>query len=161
MGLGFIVIAICPTGPGGSAGSTTAIIHVAAAVMVACLFPPSAYCIWKSNDRGPGDSNLGSLTLITIICGVVLSIATAAGLFFNTPWKGAVERVMSLNGLVWFQAVGYHVAKHHPALHDRENGVRTRWGRLTTGLTMDTRFNLFSQALPVLARHGHFLKRRD
>lgn len=112
MGFSFIIIALCPTEPGGIGDSDTGVIHVIAAGTAICVFPLAAYCIWKNTGRE--SSSLHSITIATIAAGILLSLGTCAGLLSGASWKGAVERVMALNGLVWFQAVGYHLFKHHP-----------------------------------------------
>ncbi len=152
MGLSFIILAICPTEPGGIGASTTGITHVVAAATGICIFPLAAYCIWKSNAMVRRDAFLHKMTIVTMAAGILLSLGTCAGLLLGAPWKGAVERVMALNGLVWFQAVGYHLWKRHPVAYLNLDGSSYFPRRLRAVMEL---INLYLTRKAALAAQKH------
>jgi len=158
MGFCFILIAACPTEPRAAMHSLGGIIHVLAAGMVACLFPPSAYCIWKSDTGGEGKKSLRCLTQATIIAGLLLGLATFAGLILGAPWKGAAERVMALNGLVWFQAVGYHLLKYHRISLPGDIMTRGASLRLQAMMRPAITSGILSRAVPALQKHARVMR---
>ena len=106
MSAGFVTIAIIPTNAPGEPTTLTVSIHRFTAGLICFLFP--VVCL--SIARGlRGDSTLNRiriLSLVTGCIGILLSIAGMLIIVTETPWKGAIERIILANGILWIEVIG-------------------------------------------------------
>ncbi len=106
IGLGFFILAICPTRSPGSPQTVPTVIHGIAVYFIVFLFPVVCFLLAPVFKSEPGSRFLffystatGALSLAVIIGGVFLVIGEA-------HWFGMLERVLLLNGFIWIEVVG-------------------------------------------------------
>lgn len=109
MSTGFFIIAVIPTNAPGEPATLTVFIHRFVAGVVCFLFP----IVCLSLARGlKGDSNFKRLRIFSLIAGgigFILSIAGILVIMSEIPWKGAIERIILANGILWIEVIGIRI----------------------------------------------------
>jgi len=123
-GLGFVTIAICPSGIPGEPHTTLHTIHTWAAVIMTIVSPFSSLLLAPVFRTGKRYNLAYVLCLILGFTGLVLNVAGLAIIIFGVPWIGAVERAIMLNGLVWAQLLAWQLYK---SLHIKNALVVKAW----------------------------------
>lgn len=113
MGAGFITIAVIPTNAPGEPTTLTVFIHRFTAGLICCLFPVVCLSIAKGLRGDSTSKRIRNFSLITGGIGIVLSIAGMVIIVTETPWKGAIERIILANGILWIEVVGIWLLSGH------------------------------------------------
>jgi hypothetical protein len=101
IGVGFIILAICPTQSPGNAKTIQAIIHGISVYFITFSFPASCFLVASSLHKNHRNILIYFYTIVTGCIGVVL---IAVGVYLNIAgahWFGMLERVLLLNGFTW------------------------------------------------------------
>ncbi len=104
-GLGFLVIAVCPTGADGSAPTTTAIIHRHAAMSIAALSPLISLALAWGLRRARQDRLVFLCLLATGLSGLGLGLTGVFAVAYDLAWLGGLERAVTLGGLVGVEVI--------------------------------------------------------
>ncbi|HEY93683.1 MAG TPA: DUF998 domain-containing protein [Dehalococcoidia bacterium] len=106
MSVGFVIIAIIPTNAPGEPVTLTVFTHRFLADLICFLFPVVCLSMARGLSGDPTSKRLRDFSLLTGGIGIVLSIAGMAIIVTETPWKGAIERIILVNGILWIEVVG-------------------------------------------------------
>ena len=123
-GLGFVAIAIFPSGIPGQPHTAVHTIHTWAAVIMTIVAPFSSLLLAPVFKTGKRYNLAYVLCLILGLTGLVLNVAGLAIIVFGFPWIGAVERAIMMNGLVWAQLLAWQLYK---SLHVKNALVVKGW----------------------------------
>jgi asparagine N-glycosylation enzyme membrane subunit Stt3 len=106
MSAGFVTIAIIPTNAPGEPATLTVFIHRFTAGLTCILFPVVCLSIARGLKDDPTSKRIRNFSLISGSIGIVLSIAGMLIIITETPWKGAIERIILANGILWIEIIG-------------------------------------------------------
>jgi len=106
MSVGFVIIGIIPTNAPGEPTTLTVSIHRFTAGIICFLFPMVCLSIARGLHGDPTSKNIRVFSLVTGGTGIALSIVGLLVIMTDTPWKGAIERIILANGILWIEVVG-------------------------------------------------------
>lgn len=106
MSAGFVIIAVIPTNAPGEPTTLTVSIHRFTAGLICFLFPVVCLSIAKGLRGDSTSKRIRNFSLATGWIGIALSIAGILIIVTETPWKGAIERIILANGIFWIEVVG-------------------------------------------------------
>ena len=109
IGLGFIILGICPTQSPGAEQTVQSIIHGVTVYCIIILFPTTCFVLASvlRNETYPR-----FLFIYTCITGTLNLAFILLGAFFAVSheyWFGMVERLIILNGFAWIEVIGIQV----------------------------------------------------
>jgi len=107
MSVGFIIIAIIPTNAPGEPTTLTVSIHRFTASGICLLFPIVCLSMARGLKGEISCKRIRDFSLVTGGFGIVLAIAGLLIIVTETPWKGAIERIILANGILWVIVVGF------------------------------------------------------
>ena len=110
-GLGFVTIAIFPSGIPGQPYTLVHTIHTWAAIVMTIAAPFSSLLLAPVFKTGSKYNLAYILCLVLGITGFVFNIVGLGIIIFGFPWIGAVERAIMLNGLIWAQLLAWQLYK--------------------------------------------------
>lgn len=109
IGLGFVILGICPTQSPGAEQTVQSIIHGVTVYCIIILFPAACFVLASvlRNETYPRFLFIytcitGTLNLVFIILGAFFAIS-------HEYWFGMVERLLILNGFIWIEVLGFQV----------------------------------------------------
>lgn len=110
VGIGFIILAICPTQSPGGPETIQAVIHGLTVYFIVFFFP--AGCLLLAPVLGVG-SLARFIVTFTIVSGAIGLCLILLGVFITAneaPWFGTLERVLILNGFLWLEIIAVYFA---------------------------------------------------
>ena len=112
VGLGFTVVAICPTRAPDAPATVVSALHEISARAIVVVFPVASLLtsvgLWRCRAR--------KASACALLAGIVGLALIAAGILLftrNLPYIGLLERAMLVNGLVWLELVGVLLVQAH------------------------------------------------
>lgn len=121
MSAGFVTIAVIPTNAPGEPATLTVFIHRFTAGLICFLFPVVCLSIASGLSDDSTSKRIRNFSLTTGGIGIALSIAGMAIIVTETPWKGAIERIILANGILWIEVVGVWLLYRHHRPHKLNN----------------------------------------
>ncbi len=112
-GLGFLIIAVCPTGPDGSAPTTAALIHRYTAMGIAALSPLISLALAWGLRHARQDRLVFLCLLATGLAGLGLGLAGVFAVAYDLAWLGGLERAVTLGGLVGVEVIIFYLTQAH------------------------------------------------
>ena len=113
MSAGFITIAVIPTNAPGEPTTLTVSIHRFTAGLICVLFPLVCLSIARGLKGDLNSDKIRTFSLISGGIGILLSIAGMVVIVTETPWKGAIERMILANGVLWIEVIGLWLMSGH------------------------------------------------
>jgi hypothetical protein len=112
-GLGFFIIAICPTGPDGKALSVTSSVHLAAAALIAALSPLVCLILARSLRKTRKHRLIYNCLLTSGLTGLGLGAVAFFAVVFGLNWLGGIERAVTLSGLAGIECIIVYLTQAH------------------------------------------------
>jgi hypothetical protein len=106
LGAGFILLGLFPTDPLGTYHSLHGFIHHYAAWAEGGLFPVTCFFF---ADLFKTKSKWNILNRYSIIAGLTGCVLVVVWAILEKNWFGLSERLIILNGLIWFEVIAIHL----------------------------------------------------
>ncbi len=109
IGVCFIIIAVCPTQPEGSARTLPNAIHDQSARFMTLLFPVAVLALGQGFKQHAIPHGLKLSNTLVGLVALALWVVCAALVLIGIPLLGLMERLMMINCLVWIELISLNV----------------------------------------------------
>lgn len=106
IGIGMLIVSICPTREYGAPVTGLVIAHVGAALVIAGLFPLALFLIAPGFKMTEYWNLLCGFTIAIAAIATVIGLAGLAIILSDIPGLGIIERIMMLNSILWMLVMG-------------------------------------------------------
>jgi len=107
--IGFVIIAIFPTGAPGARPTMISLIHQYTAQGIALALPVACFCVAQKLKPSAEHRFIVTCNTTAGVIGILLNLAGFLAVYGETEWVGAAERLVMLNGLIWLQIISIFV----------------------------------------------------